>query len=298
MRAAFFSPPPPGQAPPGTEAQRTPARALRDALEPLATVVFYARPVQDALAGHGLEFLSGYVGLRAAPLGDVPAPVAAAAFGVFEPGLVATLLAQAAAATTREQRLAVRLDGATAALREVLGPEPEGVHDVVAALRRGVAAADLAGRPLFAAHTALPWPGDPVGALWHAATTLRELRGDSHLAAGVAAGLSGLAMNLLTEVWVGYDPHTYAASRGFSPEQLRAASAELASLDLLVDGRLTDLGGALRTALEDATDLAVAPALAAVGPDLAAVTARLQGWSAQVVAAGLVPPDPFKRAAG
>jgi helix-turn-helix protein len=48
---------------------------------------------------------------------------------------------------------------------------------------RAAAAGDPAGRPLFAAHASLEWPSEPHLQLWHAATLLREHRGDGHVAA-------------------------------------------------------------------------------------------------------------------
>ena len=48
-----------------------------------------------------------------------------------------------------------------------------------------MAAADPTGRPMFAGLSRLPWPDHQLGQLWHAATQLREYRGDGHLAACV-----------------------------------------------------------------------------------------------------------------
>ena len=47
------------------------------------------------------------------------------------------------------------------------------------------------GRALFAANAALPWPTEPLDVLWHAATLLREHRGDGHVALLTASGLVG-----------------------------------------------------------------------------------------------------------
>src|SRR3712207_6424742 len=47
-RAAFFSPRPEDAAPAGSSAWRSPARALRDAIEPIATICFWAEPAFDA----------------------------------------------------------------------------------------------------------------------------------------------------------------------------------------------------------------------------------------------------------
>src|SRR6185436_8695004 len=104
-------------------------------------------------------------------LGEPDGGVVAAAFGVFEPGLIVQLY-DAARATA-------------------------GLADIRAAREAGAVTA-LAG---------LPWPTDELGRLWHACSMLRELRGDSHLAAFVAAGLTGLEANILTELRVGWPLH-------------------------------------------------------------------------------------------
>ena len=52
------------------------------------------------------------------------------------------------------------------------------------------------GRALFAANAALDWPTDPLDVLWHAATLLREHRGDGHVALLTAARLSGRESNV------------------------------------------------------------------------------------------------------
>ena len=51
--------------------------------------------------------------------------------------------------------------------------------------------APVCGRPLFAANRALPWPDEPLAALWQATTLLREHRGDTHTAVLSAAGVTG-----------------------------------------------------------------------------------------------------------
>ena len=48
--------------------------------------------------------------------------------------------------------------------------------------RERAQAAPPDGRALFAANAALDWPDDPLDVLWHAATLLREHRGDGHVA--------------------------------------------------------------------------------------------------------------------
>jgi hypothetical protein len=114
----------------------------------------------------------------------------------------------------------------------------------------------------------------------------------------VAAGFRAVETNLVTELWVGWEPRAYAGTRGWSPEAMDAAEQALAGRGLLRDGRLTDEGRALRDDVERRTDAAVEPLLAAIGPDLERLTAQLDAWSAQVVAGGSAPPDPYKRISG
>ena len=197
---------------------------------------------------------------------------------------------------------AARETGAVTALRTVLGGTvlgaPEQVAEVTGALRRGAEAADTAGRPLFAGLAGLPWPADELGQLWHACSMLRELRGDSHLAACVAAGLTGLEANIITELQVGWPLHSYTATRGWPPEAMNVATLSLRERGLIGDDALTGAGASLRADIEEATDRQLAPARDAIGPDLAGILPLLQEWSQQIIEHGWFPPDPYKRASG
>jgi hypothetical protein len=295
-RAAFLVSPPAGR--PAPRVPDTPARRLRDAVEPIATISFWGRFVQQRFDELGLDFGTGYVWARAAPMGEVGAPVVVATFGVFEPGDLTRRYERARRAATRDQVLAAREEGAVESLRELL-PDVD-VTDAVAHLRRAtdVGAADLAARPMFAGLVSLPWPADPLGQLWHAACLLREYRGDMHQAANVAAGLSGVQMNLMTEYWVGWEPTTYARTRRWSPEAMAAADSALVQRGLVVQGGLTPAGRRLRDLVEEQTDAAMTPLLDAIGPDLPKLTRQLDTWSAAIVAGGAAPTDPYKRATG
>lgn len=296
-RAAFFQPRPDGSAAAGTSDWTSPARSLRDAIEPIATICFWSEPAYEAYAAEGLDFLQGYVWGRGSVLGEPEGTVVASSFGVFEPGLVVALYDAGRAACPLPRIRAAKERGAVTALRQVLGA-PDGLGEAVRDLRRGVAAADASGRPMFAGARALAWPGDDLGALWQACTMLREHRGDGHLAACVAAGLTGLEANLLTELRVGWEPLAYTATRGWSPEAMEAATDRLAARGLVADGELTDDGRRLRDDLERTTDRLVQPVVDAIGDDLPALVERLDGWARQIIDAGWFPPDPYKRASG
>jgi hypothetical protein len=317
VREAFFQMRDAGAAEPGTSGWQSPARRLRDAIEPIATICYWSEPAYDAYAALGLDFLQGYVWSRGCVLGEPDGGVVAAAFGVFEPGLIVQLYDAARAAAGLADIRAAREAGAVTALRTVLGgtalggtalggttldgtalDAPERVAEVTAALRRGVEAADTAGRPLFAGLSGLPSPADELGQLWHACAMLRELRGDSHLAACVAAGLTGLEANILTELRVGWPLHSYTATRGWPPETMNLATASLSERGLIADDTLTGAGASLRADVEEATDRQLAPVRDAIGPALFDILPPLQEWSRQIVEHGWFPPDPYKRASG
>ena len=297
VREAFFQMRDAGAAEPGTSGWQSPARRLRDAIEPIATICYWSEPAYDAYAALGLDFLQGYVWSRGCVLGEPDGGVVAAAFGVFEPGLIVQLYDAARATAGLADIRAAREAGAVTALHTVLGA-PERVAEVTGALRRGVEAADTAGRSLFAGLAGLPWPTDELGRLWHACSMLRELRGDSHLAACVAAGLTGLEANILTELRVGWPLHSYTATRGWPPETMNLATASLSERGLIADDTLTGAGASLRADVEEATDRQLAPVRDAIGPALFDILPPLQEWSRQIVEHGWFPPDPYKRASG
>lgn len=295
-RTVFLSPPPEPR--PASRLPDTPSRRLRDAAEPIATISFWAPAVHQRLAALGLDFLTGYVWGRSAPMGEPTATVVVAAFGVFEPGLIAALYDQARATAARKDVLAAREEGAVEGLRAVLGDTD--VTGAVQLLRNATdrITGDVAGRPLFAGLVSLPWPEDPLGRLWHACCLLREYRGDVHQAANVAAGLSGVQMNLMTEYWVGWAPTAYAGTRGWAPEVMAAADAELVARGLVADGALTDEGRRVRGRIEEQTEAALQPVVDALGPELDELVRQLDGWSARIIEAGGAPPDPYKRISG
>lgn len=291
MKAAFYTDRPAPDA-----LWDSPARRLRDAVEPLAAVSFWSEPAYDRYAALGLDFLTGYVWSRSSVLGQTEPSVVAATFGVFEPGAVAGLLSAARDACSLQQVRAAREEGAAQALREAVGDDLDDA--TLSALQEASAAADTAGRPLYAGVLAQPVPRDRHAALWHAATLLRECRGDSHLAACVAAGITGLEANLLTELWVGFEAQSYAGTRAWAPEAMASAQSRLRDRGLLDGDALTDAGRELRRSVEQATDTAMAPVVAALGDRLDPVVARCEAWGAAVVARGWFPPDALKRAAG
>jgi hypothetical protein len=104
--------------------------------------------------------------------------------------MVARAVPQVWSVATPQQVQAARLSGAVDALRRLLGEDSLPAVAAAAELTwRCVRALPLPGRPMAAAQAGLPRPDEPLAALWHDCTVLREHRGDGHLAAIAVAGL-------------------------------------------------------------------------------------------------------------
>jgi hypothetical protein len=300
VRALFFTNAPAGLPVPEVVARPSAARRLRDAFEPIGMHQVWAESVHAELAGTGLDFFSTYAWGRAAVLGDVEPHVAASTFAVFEPSAIVDAVAAGQAAIARDDLLDALDRTTVAALTTALGADA-GADELAATahlLATAVQAADGTGRPLFTGVRALGMPDDPVGRLWRSCHALREHRGDSHVAAFVAAGFDPVRMNILTELWLGYPLGAYSGSRRW-PQHVTDAALDALRHDGLLDGeRLTHEGHAVRNAVEEATDRAQTDVVAALGPHLDEVADRLDRWSARCIEAGAFPPDPRKRHAG
>jgi hypothetical protein len=293
---AFFAPRDEGTLLPAAVAGGGPARRLRDACEPVAMHAVWSRVTNERLAGLGLDFLTSYVGGRGAFLGEPTGAVVAAAFAWFEPGLVSTLWDAARSAVAPGQLAAARDEATVASLRDVLAGEDPA--ELASLLAGAAEPADGMGRPLFSGVRAAGRPQDPVHRLWWACSLVREHRGDSHVAAANAAGLSAVEMNILTELWTGMPLLSYTATRGWPPDAMDRGVGRLESLGWVRDGGLTDKGHAARLSIEQHTDEQEQPIVDALGDRLDELCARLNDWGQRCIDAGAFPPDILKRAAG
>jgi hypothetical protein len=274
-------------------------KRFKSAFDSLHALAYFAPEVDAALTGAGLRpGRMPYFAGRSAAMGAVGPEVVAATFYNFNPDVVARVLPRAWTLATPEQVLAARLDGVDRALTRLLGDhvKSDEVAEAAELAREAAAGCTGEGRPLYAAHAGLDWPGEPHLVLWHAVTLIREYRGDGHIAALVLNGLSGLEA-LLTHVATGRGFAVDAAklTRGWSDEQWTAAGAALAGRGILDDdGGLTEAGAALRDRVEIATEAAARGPWEHLGAER---TARLEelcrGLSRRVVEAGAFPDGVF-----
>jgi hypothetical protein len=278
------------------EVTSTPARRLRDSLEPIATQGWWSRAAGERFMSLGIDFFPGYVWGRAAALGTPPPSLVAATFGVFDPGLISAVYEAGVACAGRDEILAARADGGAASVAAVATDDE--CADIADPLLEALAGVDVLGRPLFAALRSLPLPTTPSGRLWRAAELVREHRGDAHLAALVGAGLDAVEANVLTERWLGFGLGEYSATRGFGPEALDAAVKRLRGRGWMAGNDLTDVGRRARVGVEAATDAGQASLVSALGSRLDGLVAAAQSISTRLVDARSFPADPRKRAGG
>ncbi|CAM5639360.1 SCO6745 family protein [Streptomyces tanashiensis] len=242
------------------------ARRCFNAHHPFHAAYYFSPEHDETYAELGLE--SGpmaYLAGRAAPFGAVGPGVVTAAFYNFHPDLVARHLPRAWDVASPAAVLDARLRITDAYLTRLLGPEALASRAMAEAAELALQAAEgcrRPGRPLYSANADLPVPEAPHLALWHAATLLREHRGDGHLVALSEAGLDGLeALVSHTATGTNWRPGYLQSARGWSPEEWTAARERLVERGILdAGGELTERGAELRRAVEADTDrLDVAP---------------------------------------
>jgi hypothetical protein len=230
-------------------------RQMWQVLETINAVTYFAPECRTAPVELGLKgFWMGYFACRAAPMGPVTAGVVEATFYNFHPARVRRAIPDAWAIADPAAVLDLRARAAAAAIRRLV-PSAEAIAaDARPRLQELIDAASPAGRPLFAANRDVSPPSDPVAALWQAATTLREQRGDAHVSLLAAAGLDGCEVHALFAAATGTEASLYMDSRGWSAEDWQAASARLEGRGLVRDGSLTPSGRELREHVERRTD--------------------------------------------
>jgi hypothetical protein len=285
------------QPPPALD-PRDVARAHR-AVEPLHSHLYFAPEQDQHLTAVGLRpGRMCYFAGRAAPMGAVGPGLVTATFYNFAPAVVARHLPRAWTLAAPEQVVAARAGAARASLTRLLGPEVAGgpeVAELSDLLREACRVLTPEGRPIYAGHADLPWPEEPVVALWHAVTLLREHRGDGHVASLLRHGLSGLeALVTHTVTGRGFTEAAAKATRGWSDEEWAAAGAGLTDRGLLADGGLTEAGRRLRAVVEAETDELAATPWQHLGAEATArVLALGKDLSGRLVANGAYPAATF-----
>jgi hypothetical protein len=238
-------------------------------VEPIATVAFSQVATEAFLALGMRNYWDGYFAGRAAPLGLAPAGVVHAVFYNFADGEVARHIPWVWGKTTPEEAIAVRERGSAAALRQMIGEfaDSPGLVRVADLATRAAGSAPTEGRALYAGLRALDVPEEPVARLWHAATLLREHRGDGHNAALVAHGIAGTDAHVLMALSLGMPAEEFDRTHHLPKAQLAAVVDKLRDRGLVnTAGGFTDAGREAKERIEALTDQLAAPAYDVLSP--------------------------------
>ncbi|MET9243297.1 hypothetical protein [Nonomuraea sp. NPDC003709] len=259
-------------------------------IEPIATVTFSEVANEAFLAVGMRNYWDGYFAGRAAPLGLAPAEVVHAVFYNFADGEVARHIPWVWGKISPQEAIAVRERGSTAALRQrirELADSPALVRAADLATRAALSA-PTEGRVLYAGLRALDVPEEPVARLWHAATLLREHRGDGHNAALVAHGIGGIESHVLMALSLGMRAEEFGRIHHLPKARLTAVLDGLRGRGLVdTAGRFTDAGRETRQRIEELTDELAAPAYDVLTADeLDELAAGLEPIAAAVQAVG------------
>jgi hypothetical protein len=204
----------------------------------------------------------GYFGFRAAPLGEATAEQVINAFYNFAPSMVERAIPDAWQFATPRALVEARAVSAAAALRRLFEPVERLATNVNDVLRRaGQHESNSPALPLFGANRQIARREDDVEELWQLCTTMREHRGDGHVAALRESHIDGCEAHVLIAADRGIDDGVLRDNRGWSREAWNAAATRLIGRGLLdLDRKLTSQGRDTRREVETKTDtLATAP---------------------------------------
>src|SRR3954466_12731348 len=182
------------------------ARRMFELVEPIGVIPYSADEPNEAMFALGFSnYWDTYFAGRAAPLGPVPAEGVDALFYNSAPGEVARHIPKVWNTTTPEAAIAARQKGCATALRRILGDNVDSPSFARAAdrLLEAATSAPFEGRPMYAALRAIPIPDEVVTRMFHAASLLREHRGDGHIAALMVEGVGGLEAHVLFALEMG-----------------------------------------------------------------------------------------------
>jgi hypothetical protein len=266
------------------------ARRMFELVEPIGVIPYSADEPNEAMFALGFtNYWDTYFAGRAAPLGLATAEVVDALFYNFAPGEVARHIPKVWRTTTPEAAISARRAGCVKALRRILGDRVESPAFARATdlLTKAATSAPTQGRPMYAALRALPIPDDVVARFFHAASLLREHRGDGHITALMVEGVGGLESHVLLALDMDMPAEKFGRIHHLPPSQLAAVIDGMRERGLVgEDGWLTAAGRAVKQRVEALTDDLAAPPYESLEPgELDDLTTALEPLTALLLAA-------------
>ena len=266
------------------------ARRMFELVEPIGVIPYSADDPNEAMFALGFtNYWDTYFAGRAAPLGLATAEVVDALFYNFAPGEVARHIPKVWCTTTPGAAIAARQIGCVKALRRILGDRVDSAAFARATelLIKAATSAPCEGRPMYAALRALPIPDDVVARIFHAASMLREHRGDGHIAALMVEGIGRLEAHVLVALDMNMPAGKFGRIHHLPAPQLAAVIDGLRQRGLIGDdGWLSESGRAVKQRVESLTDdLAVKPYKILAPGELDEVTKALEPIAELLLAA-------------
>ncbi len=266
------------------------ARRLFELTEPIGAIPYSAEEPNEAMFALGFrDFWDTYFAGRAAALGTVSAQVVDALFYNFAPGEVARHIPSVWDTTTPEAATTARRAGCARALRRILGDQvdtPEFARATDLLLTAAISA-PIEGRPMYAALLTLDIPDDVVERLFHAASLVREHRGDGHISALMVHGIGRLEAHVLLALGMDLPAGKFGRIHHLPAAQIDAVVDGMRERGLIGDdGWLSEDGRAVKRQVEDLTDdLAWAPYTALSPAELDELVATLTTYEPALLAA-------------
>ncbi len=227
-------------------------------VEPIGVIPYSADEPNEAMFALGFtNYWDTYFAGRAAPLGLATAEVVDALFYNFAPGEVARHIPMVWRTTTPEAAIAARQAGCVKALRRILGDHVDspGFARAAELLTKAAISAPVEGRPMYAALRALPVPDDVIARLFHAASLLREHRGDGHIATLMVEGVGRLEAHVLLALDMNMPAEKFGRIHHLPPAQIAAVIDGMRDRGLIGDDVwLSVAGRTLRERVEGLTD--------------------------------------------
>src|SRR6188472_4356454 len=266
------------------------ARRMFELVEPIGVLPYSADEPNEAMFALGFtNYWDTYFAGRAAPLGVVPAEVVDALFYNFAPGEVARHIPKVWGTTTPEAAIAARQAGCVQALRRILADHVDtpGFARAADLLTKAGTSAPWEGRPMYAALRALPIPDEVVARLFHAASLLREHRGDGHIVALMSEGVGRLEAHVLFALAMDMPAEKFGRIHHLPAAQLAAVIDGMRARDLIGDdGWLSEHGRAVKRRVEELTDdLAAKPYEVLEPAELDELMTTLEPLAARLLAA-------------
>jgi hypothetical protein len=234
------------------------ARRMFELVEPIGVIPYAADEPNEAMFALGFtDYWDTYFAGRAAPLGAATAEVVDALFYNFAPGEVARHIPKVWDTTTPEAAIAARQAGCVKALRRILGDHVDtpSFARAAALLTKAATSAPCEGRPMYAALRALPIPDEVVARLFHAASLLREHRGDGHIAALMVEGVGRLEAHVLLALDMDLPAEKFGRIHHLPAPQIAAVIDGMRARGLIGDdGWLSNEGRAVKRRVEELTD--------------------------------------------